>query len=828
MPSLSAVFVTSGGRPVDHLPLPREPTYELPSWQFLCEKEEYDGGPFLTYHSRQGWTDEEIYDPKKSNKSPEEVASFFQNWFFWGLLTKVMRMPIRTSDFVRNDKLGRPVITTKQLPDLVNIWYTRDRRLSLRAQEKYAIEVDRNLWCLCNILNDWNLRESSPFDEWVSIYICILGEYLQTAYKIIYQRAMGDWQQIIKQKFISSVPDWCSSNRRWPFIGINVLDRQMVTDGWCRSDIQRLRSTLQSYGFFYASLIKPPLYEPADQSSVNKVFPKSMIERQMMKTVENQNSGHHRCSQFVCHAYQWSKQNYKTRHVYKSCSCLDMKIDMWNVITILAESEIPVVHIDNGVSVSPAIPRKPYVAISHVWADGLGNPSLNALPSCQLKRISSMVNSLHPDMNNPIPFWIDTICCPVEPDYARAAAIMLMEKTYKEADKVLVLDSYLQSRAVAAIPDMEILLMIHCSRWNRRLWTLQERILAKDRIYFKFKDHILCIHEILRCIPLGVYPEILYSEGRDFERLFFLSWIPLRTSGLERGIIDDQSFRNIVNVAPSQTMARLQRLLPFRATSRPSDEAICVGSMLNLNMSEILSASGDNKMEILWSMMPHIPPDVIFWIGPKLERKGFRWAPSTFLIGRDLLINEMTNPYTATLTQRGLLVRYPGWMLGCKRGSKVKAQFHILDASGTIYMISCLSNVSRQYLPPDESFNPWILEPDYTSQAALYILSQFDLDDAGNYGPRISHDALLVLACTIEEDIIFGRSLCPVTIRKLEAQSEYAQSLRESLDGVLVSMEPGKRELGIWSSSPKDGVNDDVIDVMGCSAFTKHHPFCID
>jgi hypothetical protein len=49
--------------------------------------------------------------------------------------------------------------------------------------------------------------------------------------------------------------------------------------------------------------------------------------------------------------------------------------------------------------------------------------------------------------------------------------------------------------------------------------------------------------------------------------------------------------------------------------------------------------------------MPNIPSDVIFWIGPKLQKKGFGWAPSTFLNGRDLHHNsELINTGAANLT----------------------------------------------------------------------------------------------------------------------------------------------------------------------------------
>ena len=48
------------------------------------------------------------------------------------------------------------------------------------------------------------------------------------------------------------------------------------------------------------------------------------------------------------------------------------------------------------------------VAISHVWADGLGNPHENKLPRCQLEKLQNCVNDLYGRRHRPVPFWIGT------------------------------------------------------------------------------------------------------------------------------------------------------------------------------------------------------------------------------------------------------------------------------------------------------------------------------------------------------------------------------------------------------------------------------------
>ena len=56
-----------------------------------------------------------------------------------------------------------------------------------------------------------------------------------------------------------------------------------------------------------------------------------------------------------------------------------------------------------------------YLAISHVWADGLGNLEATSLPQCQVMQLSQYTrqqsNCLHavPPIRH---FWVDTLCVP--------------------------------------------------------------------------------------------------------------------------------------------------------------------------------------------------------------------------------------------------------------------------------------------------------------------------------------------------------------------------------------------------------------------------------
>jgi hypothetical protein len=83
---------------------------------------------------------------------------------------------------------------------------------------------------------------------------------------------------------------------------------------------------------------------------------------------------------------------------------------------------------------------------------------------------------------------MDTLCVPRRNKTLRQHAIREMSKIYKEAEKVLVLDSYIQNSRCDNLIDS--FFTIACSAWVRRLWTLQESMLpGKHKVYFKFDKY---------------------------------------------------------------------------------------------------------------------------------------------------------------------------------------------------------------------------------------------------------------------------------------------------------------------------------------------------
>ena len=161
--------------------------------------------------------------------------------------------------------------------------------------------------------------------------------------------------------------------------------------------------------------------------------------------------------------------------------------------TIQQGQMIMMTYVDGNLSWT--LLHRPYVAISHVWADGLGNLSENAMPACQLAFLQRAVNEANGTQSSLVtPFWIDTLCVPVNDDIARRVAINRMASVYHDAEAVLVVDSSLLAQAQPRRPQ-ETWLAIAQSIWQHRLWTYQESCLATT-LKFMFQDGLFTARAI--------------------------------------------------------------------------------------------------------------------------------------------------------------------------------------------------------------------------------------------------------------------------------------------------------------------------------------------
>lgn len=110
-----------------------------------------------------------------------------------------------------------------------------------------------------------------------------------------------------------------------------------------------------------------------------------------------------------CRAYDSADRQHRPKHLCASGDCAEQLISEDELIPILQRGDLPVLyftkipaHVDSSaleaqqpiLRVRKMEKADKYVAISHVWFDGLGNSERNALPTCQLQRLRTSLTSL--------------------------------------------------------------------------------------------------------------------------------------------------------------------------------------------------------------------------------------------------------------------------------------------------------------------------------------------------------------------------------------------------------------------------------------------------
>ncbi|KAL4903028.1 hypothetical protein BDW74DRAFT_55973 [Aspergillus multicolor] len=99
--------------------------------------------------------------------------------------------------------------------------------------------------------------------------------------------------------------------------------------------------------------------------------------------------------------------------------------------------------------------------------------------------------------------------------------------------------------------------------------------------------------------------------------------------------------------------------LQGRMTSRRDDEAVCIANLMGIDALPVVQASRPNqRMKILLLALCRIPGHILFNPYPRIQERGWRWAPESFLdMGRYL---KMENTRIARVHEFGLALRSPG------------------------------------------------------------------------------------------------------------------------------------------------------------------------
>jgi hypothetical protein len=491
---------------MEHLPNIKVAESQFPKVPYLCN-EEYDGLFWEEYGSRRGWDSKRFLARDFTEHPPKETASFLQNWLFFGTINNIIGSNkfIPSTAFLTKDEKGSLWITTASIDEHIRLWaeYFNGLENDMATLKSLTSQMHRCLNDVAIFSDILYKSDNCPLPVEVVLSIKVLGCTIESALA---------WYWNVK------------TPRNWGLKDIAVS--RMLQTEWCLRDVSMASHYLSEITMYYASYAKRD-YKQQD---------------------------HSRCTEKLCVVNQIEEVSYRTQHTSAKCQCHHIEPDQEQIRQILQKGQVPVISLtsktapDNSqtleVGVKAHANLRWFIAISHVWSDGLGNPNCNSLPHCQVRvlydllvdlpweelyggfdeavqedfvadpywegkwkerieRVSkkvvpttrSFVNKVRDRRRRPISLWMDTLCVPLEKEY-RKMAIAGLKTVYSDAMITIVLDSELQ-RTSGLCTDQETFLRVATSGWMRRAWTFQEGVLANARMKVKFADTLVNLPKLI-------------------------------------------------------------------------------------------------------------------------------------------------------------------------------------------------------------------------------------------------------------------------------------------------------------------------------------------
>lgn len=655
---------------MDHFPAIKNPAYPNIRVPLLGSQDKryiYDHKGFYGYPERAGF-DVSVLRRRRipEGKSSEDTASFLQAWLFFGLFEEFFQFswmiecnnstkPLQDI-LTKTDENGQNIICTKALTHILPMWV--DQQVALEKdfldkdidvnihshRQRFATTIQRRLSKIDHLLSeagqyvrtilfkDGQFSKLMPPD--VCLSIAILGETLSFTRNLAYVIAPESEQRVVWTPLALALglgPLWESellmksldlpeslgsmTFTRWG--EVSCLAQRLQERGFCRSEINFFQGYTISSAYF--------------ASRIPRVRKGNHVE----------------CTDTKCIAYQVTSE-YQPMHVHGNycdpllCPFIEAETD--KLSSLLRRGATPVISVcsmENDsqelmIDIKSSTLVKQYVAISHVWSDGLGNPDSNAMYRCQLLNIQKMVNLLGVMIGSskPVHFWIDTLCIPVHDVQDRRCALNNMARYYSDASCVLVLDADLMACSTA-ISSNEFLMRMCLSTWMRRLWTLQEGILAKE-LWAPVRGGISSINRLVSSFSCQQSVADIYA------------YAPCVTFGIIAKTTDK-----------TELLLNISIIAHRRSTSKTDDESICLAHLLGLDVGPIIGLTHSKRMEKIWASLQKIPLSVLRLRCPRLSTPGFRWAPETLIHASEIIKSTQA---LADRVDSGLMFRSPGYL----------------------------------------------------------------------------------------------------------------------------------------------------------------------
>ena len=608
---------------MDHLPYSNEailPPIQIP---YLCSHVEiYDGFGLKGFTQRAKWK----VEGSEIEWYARDAAARAQSWLYFGLLEELLGEPFKRHLFIEKVSREQEYITSQRLPSLLKDWcYSNFRTLNpfrrpLRPEELVSKTGERLVDILTLVEEQSEILDSEvPTARLTSLSIKTLIWSFKNAI-ITYTPVLWTWAELRPRQS-------------------RLIKMRMLESGICPywTEIYLTR---------YSSALLYCMSSLATCGSID----------------------HENCNVEACVAYNLDKQKYTTRHVQNDCQCSMTTPDVNRIVTIIRNGDVPIMAMntlpsgDITLEVTQTRYKLAYTAISHVWSGGLGNPSSNSLPQCQLKMIKENLmiarqsrrkvqhrtnkdyhilrqNESYKRDSAKEHFWMDTLCIPVNHGKdIRLKAIAEMDTVYVKADNVLVLDPVLQRIDPDGESKLNLRLQVLSSSWMTRCWTFQEarlsRLLAiklRTGLYHLGTDYY---YQRQREPGNKDAPSTDFWTDRkelELEALSFFEEIwPLIDARPNR---KPNALRSSVSDSETDMAADLIQVwnqLIERSTSVKDDRLTILAILLDLNAHEILSLRSEERMRAVLRSRSSIPLSFLFepQYGPVINQRKCSWIPA--------------------------------------------------------------------------------------------------------------------------------------------------------------------------------------------------------
>ena len=677
---------------MEHLPHVENPAYAIPTIPYLGHTVAYDRRGFHEFPERQGWTVHNSTDlrdlgrniqegPRNTNpalQTPENLAAFVQAWLFFGVLDEtfnvILDLNVPLEDF-RDARDGQLFLTTRKLRRHIEDWQDKQSIIDSNhysgkqlMDESDFLKLHSELREVLNEVNEFfrrfRVRDDVAWARCITVelqmVIFILADTLKAAGLYIWR----DWQPDIGQGPLTLVGfrepreiqqdklgNYCANvragtlglQRLWLNPFRDLFGKLFAELGWCPNEYRMLSRLLiaDTTGLFIASRISRP--------------------------ISSTDLSHASCTADRCVASEIEVGTYQGKHASECAdptTCRIFEVDSDFAAQQIEQDRLPLVSINwapywvwekeykRNMGDEPKEHYVPvelmwdetehYIAISHVWSQGLGNPKCNALPECQLRRLKRVAElvQVRVGLKEEPAIWIDTLCIPVSQKHReiRKKAIGTISEIFRKAKQVVVLDADLQQTSTS-INRTELSTRILLCGWMRRLWTLNEAVISGDT------------PDCQRLL-------VVFAEGpQPYNSVFQRDVSSLYHS--------EEAVKSLILCLPQRFEAMhifkdLTRALEYRSTSWPEDEPICLAGILGLDVRKVVEGNtAPERMSIWYSMLASVPLELIFHDTETLDVPGKRWAP------RSLLSQNRSGPHIlnflseriATIHAQGVMIK---------------------------------------------------------------------------------------------------------------------------------------------------------------------------